>query len=359
MPTWLLVVLILAGIALVQVSLRRALLAPLRGLVWLADRAAAWLNSLGRRLAAAAGRRLTETELDNGRFKVSYVVSGVTSTGACLLFLGAEGLTIALSLEALGLAAVHLPPAIQHVDAILTGSLLLAGVFGAFAAHSLAAGPSLLVVKHWHSPTALIALRRIAMVAFALVLAATIGLGTLRARELVLSNQVQTVATVDMPSSGETAPQPSADTDALVTAVRYVVSVAGAAALMLVSAVAWELGPAQMVPLLSLLLIWGLVPPVGLTRWITRAISALARAALSLLAHLVDMIMAVATLLVRAPVELARTIHNWAVTRENGDHRAHPVRATLASLSSVAWDMQVPVRPGAWMATNTPQTELE
>lgn len=353
MPIWMTVLLTITAVGCVQRSIRRTLLAPFLAAVWLAEQSHKWATGALVRLGTAAADRLRELHLD-ANWRASYLVGTALSTTACGLFLAAEGAAIIWSMEALGLGATYLPPALQRADVVLTASLLAAGVYALWAAHALDDdAPSLLVISDWLSPGTRRGLRRLALLSFGLVGLSVVGLGLLRARELVLAEAIESHLTDGVQAASPEAtidpvPQAASTSDAIVTTVRYVVSTAGAASLMGVSTVAWQLGPAQAAPLLSLVATWVAMVLVGVLRWALGSVWAVLRAARALVTHVLDALLAVSTICTRPLASLLRTVHLWAEDRTEAPQPIRLLKATLAALTAVAWDIQVP-RPGAWV----------
>ena len=353
MPTWTTLLFVVTAVGCVQRSIRRTLLAPFMAAAWLAEQCHRWATGALVRLAKAASDRLRELHLDDN-WRASYLVGTALSTTACAIFLAAEGAAIIWSMEALGLGAAYLPPALQRADVVLTASLLAAGVYALWAAHALDDdAPSLLVISDWLSPGTRRGLRRLALVSFGLVATSVIGLGVLRARELVLAEAVEGQVTdvVQIPPSDgsiDAVPKAPLEPDAIVTTVRYVVSTAGAASLMGVSTVAWQLGPAQAAPLLSLVATWVAMVLVGIVRSAFGSVWAVLRATRALVTHVLDALLAIATIFTRPLATLLRTVNVWAEDRSQTPQPVRLLKATLAALTAVAWDIQIP-RPGAWV----------
>lgn len=349
---WALSLLLFVGAT--QKSLRTVCLALPNATVWIADQAHAWaVHTLGR-LRAAASRRLDELALGPDGWRAGYLVGTLVSSAACTLFLAAEGAGVIWSMDALGVGSMNLPLILQRADVILTGSWSAAGAWAGWAAHALnEEGSSQLVVFAWLTARTRSALRRMAATAFGLVVLAVIGLGTLRARALVIAEAAEAqAATVAIDQGPEARPEPGSESvqapDRVVTVIRYLVSTAGAASLTLVSVVAWQFGPAQGAAMTGFLATWLLVILVGGIRWAIAVAWALLRAIRALLTHILDAVMAIATILVRPPVALLRTLHTWAEDRAEDHGIVRGCKAGLAALAAVAWDIQVP-RPGAWV----------
>jgi hypothetical protein len=346
----LLILLALAIVACLQDSIRGVIVTPLKSICWLCERAHVWVVGRSAALRQMISERLREIGLGEGRWRASYVLGGLISTLAFAVFAVAEGTTIALSLEAMGLGAVSLPPALQRVDVILTGSILGAGVYAAWAAHVLDdEAPSLLVVQHWHSAGARRILRRIAGVAFALVVIVVIGLGALRAHELALAEEeiVPAGELERAAQGGAEAMGAGLSSDRVVTAIRYSVSISGAVALMLVSAVSWALGPAQLLTMGAVLATFGLLLAVTVLSWIAGGTWIVARAVRTLVVRILDALLAVATPVARAPVTLLLQLNGWARARDHAPPGRRAFMAFIDAFTSPAWDLQVPHRRGS------------
>lgn len=349
MPTWATTLIILCALGFLRDSVFRVTLSPLDGGVWLAEQALATLARWAVGLREAAARRLAEIQLDTGRWTLA--ISAVLQTLLFLLIAGTEAVLIALSMATLlNLDDVAWAGG-SSVEMLMTGAVLVAGVYSFSAIVMLQDDcASHLTVQHWIQPRSRRLLRGLAWAAFALVALVVLGLATLRAQELIRAETEAAWITTDpatpVPIDNSVAAGEPAGLPTVRHVIQVVVLLASGLTLLFSAGLAWELGVLVLLRLLPALATSVARASVGTLRTLFGLIWVLGRAVRALVRHVLETVLAVATIVARIPAEALRSLYRWGTTARQSPSMLRPLRALVAVLTSIAVDLQLPVSPG-------------
>ena len=378
-------------IAVFQVSIHRLATAAPDALILALERLHGWLAEAGRGLLKARTRLLVDIGLDGGRWRTTAVLGGLIGGVAVLLVLllsesvmvlmimsgwqiynasplfsftfsksitlggwlgGAvllvlllsEGVMVGLAMESLGLGSARLLAVLARlggVDLVATVATVTCGLHAIWALKAFAPDSrSVLVVLDWHPPSSRRLLRWCAGVAAAGVLISVVGLAIVRAAALQEVERLDTTV-----SSAAAVPKgadaPVTDYEGVVRSARTVVGVASAVATLAEAAVAFAL-TMDLIAQLPVIGVAGLMACVALMRWTVAALRGLVCAVRHVLSLVVTAIAWMATPLARPATELLRGLHRWARAERAGSAAGRAAKGTVAALTAVGHDLQLP-----------------
>jgi hypothetical protein len=355
-------------IAVYQVSLHRLVTAVPDALGLALERLYSWLVGVGDGLARARTRLLVDCGLDGGRWRTTAVLGGLIAGVAVLLILVlSESVMVGLAMESLGLGSARLLPALARLgglDVISTVATVTCGLHAIWALKAFAPdSQSVLVVLDWHPPSSRRLLRWCAAVAAAGVLISVVGLAVVRAVALQEADRLDTLATstAAVPVAADGADPASTEYVRVVRSARTVVGVASAVATLAEAAVAFALS-LDLLAHLPVIAVACLMACVAIVRWTVAGAHGVIRAARHLLSLIVTAVAWIATPAARAPTELLRGLHGWASAARPVSALARGVRGTVAALTAVGHDFQLPPadRMGpAWATDMTPGQDAD
>ena len=332
-------------IAVFQVSIHRLATAAPDALILALERLHGWLAEAGRGLLKARTRLLVDIGLDGGRWRTTAVLGGLIGGVAVLLvLLLSESVMVGLAMESLGLGSARLLAVLARlggVDLVATVATVTCGLHAIWALKAFAPDSrSVLVVLDWHPPSSRRLLRWCAGVAAAGVLISVVGLAIVRAAALQEVERLDTTV-----SSAAAVPKgadaPVTDYEGVVRSARTVVGVASAVATLAEAAVAFAL-TMDLIAQLPVIGVAGLMACVALMRWTVAALRGLVCAVRHVLSLVVTAIAWMATPLARPATELLRGLHRWARAERAGSAAGRAAKGTVAALTAVGHDLQLP-----------------
>jgi hypothetical protein len=346
-------------LAVFQASVHQLLTAPFDVAGRVLGRFHGWLADGGAALRATRGRLLSDIELDDGRWRTSYLLGACIGLVVLITLAASESVLVGLSMESLGLGVMHLPPVLARVDSVLLAALIVNALWGLWGLKAWAPDSrSHLIVTHWYSASARRLLRACAAIATAGVLVSVLALAVIRSVGLDEVARLQANAQVE--AEAQTAGTDAIDRDSYRTTAhvtRMAVGTSAAVAVLAGAAVAFAvtMDGLAMAPVLLIALALGAVAWI---RWTVAFVGVVVAAVRQLISLTVRALVWLATPLARPPVELLRRTYAWAAKASPNNALSRAGTGIVASLAAMGNDFQVPpLRGGAPAWQNAEQTK--
>lgn len=330
-------------LALFQASAHQLVLAPFDVAGRVLGRLHAWLADAGTSLRATRARLLSDIDLDNGRWRTSYLLGAGIGLVVLIILSASESVLVGLSMESIGLGTMRLPPILGRVDSVLMAALIVTALWGLWALKAWAPdGRSHLIISHWYSASGRRLLRACAAVATSGVAVSVLALAIMRSVGLDEVARLQANAHVEVearPASSDAIDQDSYATTAHVT--RLAVGTSAAVAVLAGAAIAYAvtMDGVAMAPVLVIGLALGVIAGA---RWAVAFGGVVVGGVRHLISLVVRALVWFGTPLARPVVELLRRTYAWASTTSPEDFLARAGTGVLASLSAVGEDLQLP-----------------